>query len=68
MSRTIKEVHRDAAHCLLVASRTAPAKLKTALLAQAHVLQRAQEQRAQAEQTLASTFAERWTMRELNLR
>jgi len=68
MSRTIKDVHRDAAHCLLVASRTAPAKLKTALLAQAHVLQRAQEQRAQAEQTLASTFAERWTMRELNLR
>jgi hypothetical protein len=32
------------------------------------VLQRAQEQRAQAEQTLASTFAERWTMREVNLR
>jgi curved DNA-binding protein CbpA len=67
-SQTIQEVHRDAAHCLQVASRTSPVKLKTALLAQAHVLQRAQEQRAQAEQTLASTFAERWTMREANLR
>jgi hypothetical protein len=66
--RTIKEVHRDVAHCLQVASRTSPIKLKTALLAQAHVLQRAQEQRAQAEQTLASTFADRWTMREVNLR
>jgi hypothetical protein len=62
MSRTIKDAHRDAAHCLQLASRTSPAKLKTALLAQAQVLQRAQEQRAQAEQTLASTFAERWTM------
>jgi hypothetical protein len=62
MSRTIKDAHRDAAHCLQVASRSSPAKLKAALLAQAQVLQRAQEQRAQAEQTLASTFAERWTM------
>src|SRR5882672_2874925 len=61
MSRTINDAHRDAAHCLQVASRTSPSKLKTALLAQAQVLQRAQEQRAQAEQTLASTFAERWT-------
>jgi curved DNA-binding protein CbpA len=68
MSRTIKDIHRDAAHCLQVASRTSPAKLKTALLAQAHLLQRAQEQRTQAEQTLASTFAERWTMREFSLR
>jgi hypothetical protein len=65
---TIKEVHRDVAHCLQVAGRTSPVKLKTALLAQAHVLQRAQEQREQAEQTLASTFAERWTMREVSLR
>jgi hypothetical protein len=68
MSRTIKDAHRDAAHCLLVASRTSPSKLKTALLAQAYVLQQAQEQRAQAEQTLANTFAERWTMREVSLR
>jgi curved DNA-binding protein CbpA len=68
MSRTITDIHRDAAHCLQVASRTSPAKLKTALLAQAHRLQRAQEQRTQAEQTLASTFAERWTMREFNVR
>jgi hypothetical protein len=62
MSRTIKDAHRDAAHCLQVASRSAPTKLKTALLAQAQVLQRAGEQRAQAEKILASTFAERWTM------
>jgi len=62
MSRTIKDAHRDAAHCLQVASRSAPTRLKTALLAQAQVLQRAQEQRAQAEKILASTFAERWTM------
>jgi hypothetical protein len=62
MSRTIKDAHRAAAHCLQVASRTSPSKLKTALLAQAQVLQRAQEQRAQAEQTLATTFAERWTI------
>jgi curved DNA-binding protein CbpA len=61
-SRTIKDVHRDAAHCLQVAGRSSPIKLRTALLAQAQVLQRAQEQRAQAEQTLASTFADRWTM------
>ncbi len=62
MSRTIKDAHRDAAYCLQVASRTLPSQLKTALMAQAQVLQRAQEQRAQAEQTLASTFADRWTM------
>jgi len=61
-SPTIKDAHRDAAHCLQVASRSTPTKLKAALLAQAQVLQRAQEQRAQAEQMLASTFAERWTM------
>lgn len=69
MSRTIKDVHRDAAHCLQVASRSSQAKLKAALLAQAQVLQRAQEQRAQAEHTqVANTFAERWTMREASLR
>ena len=61
-SRTIKDAHRDAAHCLQVASPSSPTKLKTALLAQAHVLLRAQEQRAHADQTLASTFADRWTM------
>src|SRR5262245_60616438 len=61
-SPTIKDAHRDAAHCLQVASRSTTTKLKAALLAQAQVLQRAQEQRAQAEQMLASTFAERWTM------
>jgi curved DNA-binding protein CbpA len=59
---TVKDAHRDAAHCLQVASRSSPTKLKTALLAQAQMLQRAQEQRAQAEQILASTFADRWTM------
>jgi curved DNA-binding protein CbpA len=61
-SRTIKDVHRDAAHCLQIAGRSSPASLKTALLAQAQTLQRAQEQRAQAEQILTNTFAERWTM------
>src|SRR5262249_46891181 len=43
-SRTVKDVHRDAAHCLQVASRSSPTKLKTALLAKAQVLQRAQKQ------------------------
>ena len=61
---TTKTMTAPAAH----ETKTFGPKLKTALLAQAHVLQRAQEQRAQAEQTLASTFAERWTMRQVNMR
>jgi hypothetical protein len=68
-SRTVKDVHRDAANCLQVASRSSPTKLKTALLAKAQMLQRAQEQHAQPEQTqLTNTFAERWMTREASLR
>src|SRR5262245_35015596 len=68
--RTVKDVHRDAAHCLQVASSSSPTKLKTALLAKAQVLlQRAQEQHAQPEHTqVANTFAERWMTREASLR
>jgi curved DNA-binding protein CbpA len=61
-SRTVKMAYGDATRCLQVASRSSSSRLKAALLAKAQVLQRAQEQRAQAEQTLANTFAERWTM------
>ena len=73
VARSIDDAHRDAAHCLQLASRSSPAKLKAALLAQAQVLQRAQEQQAQPEHTqehtqLASTFDERWTMRGASLR
>jgi curved DNA-binding protein CbpA len=71
--RSINDAHRDAAHCLQLASKSSPTTLKAALLAQAQVLQRAQEQRAQAEHTqgptqMGSTFDERWTMREASLR
>jgi hypothetical protein len=73
VARSIDDAHRDAAHCLQLASRSSPAKLKAALLARAQVLQRAQEQQAQPEHTqehtqLASTFDERWTMRGASLR
>ena len=69
VARSIDDAHRDAAHCLQLASRSSPAKLKTALLAQARVLQRAQEQQAQPEFTqVASTFADRWAMRGVSLR
>jgi hypothetical protein len=68
-TRAIKDIHRDAAHCLQVASRSSPIKLKVALLAHAQVLQRAQEQRAEPERIqVASTFAERWSIRETSLR
>jgi curved DNA-binding protein CbpA len=71
--QSINDAHRDAAHCLQLASKSSPTTLKAALLAQAQVLQRAQEQRAQAEHTqeptqVGSTFDERWTMREASLR
>jgi hypothetical protein len=58
---------------LQLASKSSPATLKSALLAQAQVLQRAYEQQAQPEHTqehtqLASTFADRWAMRGASLR
>jgi hypothetical protein len=69
VARTIKDAHRDAAHCLQLASKSSPSTLKAALLAQAQVLQRAHEHRAQPEHTqVASTFADRWAMREASLR
>jgi curved DNA-binding protein CbpA len=72
-ARSINDAHRDAAHCLQLASKSSPATLKSALLAQAQVLQRAYEQQAQPEHTqehtqLASTFADRWAMRGASLR
>jgi DnaJ domain len=72
-ARSINDAHRDAAHCLQLASKSSPTTLKAALLAQAQMLQRAHEHRAQPEHTqehtqLASTFDERWTMREASLR
>lgn len=68
-ARTINDAHRDAAHCLQFASMSSPAKLKAALLAQAQMLQRAQEQQAQPEPAqMASTFADRWGMRAASLR
>ena len=68
-ARSIHDAHRDAAHCLQLASKSSPSTLKAALLAQAQMLQRAHEHRAQPEHTqLASTFDERWTMRGASLR
>jgi hypothetical protein len=68
-AQTINDAHRDAAHCLRIASMSSPARLKAALLAQAQVLQRAHAQQAQPELTqVASTFADRWVMREASLR
>jgi DnaJ domain len=53
-SKKIREHHRDAARCLLqVAGKTTSARLKTALLAHAKALQRAQ-------QDLVNSFDERW--------
>jgi curved DNA-binding protein CbpA len=55
-SRGIRELHRNTQHCLHLANKTSTAKLKTALLAHAQVLQRAQQEATQ----VVSTFAERW--------
>jgi hypothetical protein len=55
-SKGIRELHRNTRHCLHMANRTSSAKLKTALLAHAQVLQRAQQEATQ----VVSTFAERW--------
>jgi len=55
-SRKIREFYRDAAHCLQLAGRTSSARLKTALLARAQVLQRAQQEEIQA----LSSFNDRW--------
>lgn len=71
-SHDIRELHRDVARCVKMAGKTSSAKLKNALLAQAQVLQRTQEQGGQAPraQDLAqaqSTFADRW-MRAASLR
>jgi len=55
-SRGIREFHRSAQHCLRLADKTSSAKLKTALLAHAQVLQRTQQEAVQ----VVSSFAERW--------
>ena len=55
-SRGIRELHRNTQHCLHMANKTSSAKLKTALLGHAQVLQRAQQEATQ----VVSTFAERW--------
>jgi curved DNA-binding protein CbpA len=55
-SRGIREFHRSAQHCLRMADKTSAAKLKTALLAHAQVLQRTQQEAVQ----VVTTFAERW--------
>jgi curved DNA-binding protein CbpA len=69
-SWNIIALHRDEARCLHIAGKTSSAKLRTALLAQAHMLRtqerraeelRAQEQRAREEQTqIVSSFDDRW--------
>jgi len=58
-SKSIRELHRDAAHCLQVAGKTSSAKLKTALLARAQFLQRARQEEATH---IISSFAERWAL------
>jgi curved DNA-binding protein CbpA len=58
-SQGIRELHRNAAHCLQVASKTSPSKLRTALLARAQVLQRAHHDE---ETHVISSFAERWAL------
>jgi len=52
-SKKIRELHRDAARCLQMAGKTSPARLKTALLAHAQMLQRVQQE-------TVSSFDERW--------
>jgi curved DNA-binding protein CbpA len=55
-SRGIRELHRNAQHCLRMADKTSSTKLKTALLSHAQLLQHARQEATQ----VVSTFAERW--------